>query len=135
MNVESSQPQAFHRRRVEFANKRVHTNVESGLSEPVWIITPVDPNMIWVPKQTCALVGVSDGWVFERTLPIVVKRDEQDRPGTGSQNPVELTHRSAIFSDVLEYVAANDNIERGVGNFGHVGQVKLALNPLPVEIR
>jgi hypothetical protein len=89
--------------------------------------------MVGLPEQTLSICGRDGGGILECLAAAEVDRHQDERPAAGPQYPVELLHRLAVLHDMLEYVAAEDDVERVVGK-GQVGDIGLDHRPRALEV-
>jgi len=66
--------------------------------------------MVSLTEDTEPLFGINDAWVFDGLSP--GHGHDHQCPTIGSKDSVELLHRPAIVGDMLEDMAADDDIER-----------------------
>jgi hypothetical protein len=87
--------------------------------------------MISLTEDTEPLLGISDARVFLSHSP----GDGHDHqcPTIGGKDSVELLHRSAIVGDVLEDMAADDDIEGSIREL-EVGHIQSQVDVFSVEV-
>ena len=87
--------------------------------------------MVSLTEDTEPLIGISDARVFDGPSP--GHGHDHQRPTIGSEDSVELLHRPAIVGDVLEDMAADDDIE-GLIRELEVGHIQSQVDVLSVQV-
>jgi hypothetical protein len=107
-------------------------DTESGTPKAISDVRAVPPDVISLSEDTKSLIGIKDGRIFERHIPR--HGDDDQSPAVGGENAVQLEHRPSVIGDVLEDMAADDDIERLVGELD-VGHIQSQVDVISFEIR
>jgi hypothetical protein len=93
----------------EVFNETVDGYGKSRLAEAISVVEPVASNMVVLAEEFLAFFGVGDRKILERGL--CQNRNLEDRLAAGFQDAKELAHRFAVFRDVFEDMAAENDVE------------------------
>ena len=104
---------------------------ETRTPQPICDVGPVPPDMVSLTEDTEPLIGISDARVFDGPSPCHGHDDQC--PTIGSKDTVKLLHRLAIVGDMLEDMAADDDIE-GLVRELEVRHIQSQVDVLSVEV-
>ncbi len=88
-------------------------DLEAGLAQPIRQVVAVDAHMVLLAEGDHPVERRGDRGVLvgRHAGPV---GDQHERSAAVDQHPAQLAHRGAVVGDVLEHVAAEDQVERGV---------------------
>ena len=87
-------------------------DVESGTPKTIGDVRAVHPDVISLSEDTKPLIGIDDGGIFECDVPLY--GDDDQCPAVGGEDAMELLHRPSVVGNVLEDMAADDDVARVV---------------------
>lgn len=87
-------------------------DVESGTPQTIGDVRAVHPDVISLSEDTKPLIGIDDGGIFKCDVPL--DGDDDQCPAVRGEDAMELLHRPSVIGNVLEDMAADDDVARVV---------------------
>jgi hypothetical protein len=88
----------------------VGLDFESGAPKTIGDVRAVPPDVISLSEDTKPLIGIDNGGIFECDVPLYGNDDQC--PAAGGEDAMELLHRPSVVGNVLEDMAADDDVAR-----------------------